>query len=500
MTTTLGIDVGTQSLKALLLGPSGETLATASAPLAVLPDLPAGHSEQHPADWLVALRACAAELRQQQPAAWRAVEALGVSGQQHGLVVLDERGEVVRPAKLWNDVSSAPQCDAIVKDLGGRDKLFAATGNWLPPGFTGGKLRWLRDHEPANFARVRAVLLPHDYVNYWLTGRRSMEHGDASGTGFFDVRRRCFAPQVCDAIAPGLRDWLPPLLEPGEPAGTLRPAAAKELGLREAIPVAPGGGDNMMAAIGSGAVRPGIAVLSLGTSGTVFACAPAPVCDPQGEIAAFCDSTGRWLPLGCTMNATVSSELTRTALGRSLLRMEQEATAVPAGADGLLCVPFFTGERSPDLPHGKGAFVGLTPRSFTPGHLQRAAIEGATFALARLLDRLEALGVPIGEVRLTGGGSQSELWRQIAAAVLGRRTRAGVSPDAAALGAAVQARWTLRRLRDARATIETCVDELRLDAALRDLPSDAAWQATYQQRRAVYDEVVTALAPVFERI
>ncbi len=497
MATHLGIDVGTQSVKALLLDDERGVVATAAREVALIAGLPPGHSEQHPRDWLVATRAALAELRAAQPQAWAGVASIGVSGQQHGFVPLDAAGEVIRPAKLWNDVSTAAECAAIVAALGGRERLFGLTGNGLPPGFTAGKIRWLATHEPANFARLRRVVLPHDYVNHWLTGEATCEAGDASGTGFFDVRTRTFSPAVLAAVAPGLDGMLPRMIGAGEPAGTLRRALATELGLPVTTLVAAGGGDNMMAAIGAGAVEPGIAVLSLGTSGTVFACADRPVCDPRGEIAAFCDSTGRWLPLGCTMNATVSTETTRTLLGMSLTDLEREATAAAPGAAGVLCLPFFTGERTPDLPAATGAFLGLTPGNATRANVARAAMEGATFALAGLLDRLVELGMSLRELRLTGGGSRSALWCRIVAAATGRDVRLGIHPDAAALGAALQASWTLRRRRDASASIAQVVGGFAIGGAGETLAPDPAWQAIYAARRRSYAAAVEALTPTF---
>ncbi|MEZ5964706.1 MAG: xylulokinase [Planctomycetota bacterium] len=497
MSTFLGFDVGTQSVKALLLDDARGVLGTAADPLTTIAGLPPGHSEQDPATWIAAMVGAARRLAEADPVAFAAVAAIGVSGQQHGLVPLDADRRVIRPAKLWNDVSSAAQCAAIEREVGGAGALMALTGNRLPPGFTAGKIRWLREMEPANFARLRHVLLPHDYANLWLTGELRGEAGDASGTGLFDVRRRRFVAAVLDATAPGLADMLPPLVEAGQPVGTLRAAVAAELGLGPGILVAHGGGDNMMAAIGAGAVEPGIAVVSLGTSGTVFACAEQPVCDPAGEIAAFCDSTGRWLPLGCTMNATVSTELTRSLLGQSLTAMETEAAAAPPGAGGVLCLPFFTGERTPNLPQATGGLLGLTPGNMTRGHVARAAMEGATFALTGLLRRLGELGLPLRELRLTGGGSNSDLWCRIVAAAGGHEVRTGVHPDAAALGAAVQACWTWRRQERPSTTVADVLREVPVLAEGSRIAPDREWQAVYAERQAAYAVAVSALGPHF---
>ena len=500
VTLFLGVDVGTQSLKTLILDPEKGVVASVAEPLATIGGLPPGHSEQDPAAWLTAFQTCVAKLRRYSAEHWARVRAIGVSGQQHGLVPLDARGDVIRPCKLWNDVASAPQCDAIARELGGPQRLFELTGNWLPPGFTGGKVRWLREVEPENFARLRQVLLPHDWLNLWLTGNAAMEAGDASGTGFFDPRTRRFVPEVMAQIAPDLARMLPPLIAAGDPMGTVGIDASRELGIPEGTIVATGSGDNMMAALGCGAVRPGVAVLSLGTSGTVFAFSERPVVDPAGEIAAFCDATGHWLPLGCTMNATVASELTRKAFGVALQELEGVAAGAPAGSDGLLCLPFFTGERSPNLPAGRGCFVGLTPANFTRAHLLRAAIEGATFGIARLADRLAALGTELREVRLTGGGSQSPLWRKVVASALGRSVSTGLHPDAAALGAAVHAYWTYRKRRQPRLTAADAVRDLALDRELQTVDPDPDWQRVYADRRRAYETAVTALTPAFPRL
>jgi D-xylulose kinase len=492
----LGIDLGTQSLKALLLDPERGIAGVAAAPLELRPDLPSGHSEQDPADWLDALRLASAQVLRESGAEPGAIEGIGVSGQQHGLVALDASHRVIRPAKLWNDVSCAPQCEAIKRELGAQ-RLFALTGNHLPPGFTGGKVRWLAEHEPQHHARLALVLLPHDWLNLYLTGEACCEAGDASGTGFFDVTARAFVPEVMAAISPRLAACMPPLRAPGTGAGLLRAGAARELGLRAGCLVSAGSGDNMMAALGAGAVRSGIVVLSLGTSGTVFAYADRPVVDPQGEIAAFCDSTGGWLPLGCTMNATVATELARKALALSLAEFEATAAQAPPGARGALCLPFFTGERSPDLPAASGAMLGLTPASFTPACLARAAIEGATFAGARLLDRLVALGAKLEELRLTGGGSHSALWQQIVADACGRPVAIGVAPDAAALGAAIHACWTHRRQAEPGYTAADCVRDLGLDAGLTVREPEPGAVEVYRERRIAYQRAVDALTPVF---
>ncbi len=499
MTAFLGLDIGTQGVKVLLLDPERGPLDVAARPLTTLEGLPQGHSEQHPADWIDAVRGALADLRARAPADFRRIAAIGVSGQQHGLVALDAGHDVIRPAMLWNDVRCAAECREIVASLGGAAGMFASTGlASLPPGFTAGKLRWLFRHEPASFARLRHVLLPHDYVDLWLTGRLTAEAGDASGTGMLDVRARRYHDAACEAVAPGARGLLAPLCGAGDAIGTLRDELACELDLPHGVLVAAGGGDNMMAAIGAGAVEPGVAAMSLGTSGTIFAFADQPICDSDGEIAPFCDSTGHWLPLGCTMNATVATEAARALFGRDLGVFETEVARVPVGCDGVACVPFFTGERSPDLPTATASFHGLGPRNTTAAHLERAAMEGATFALARLLDRLRDLGMVTRELRLTGGGSRSATWRRIVAAACDATVRVGIHPDAAALGAAIQAGWTWRRDRGEHAlTLAAHRRSLKLDDALGELVPSPDEVEAYCGIRAHWQHVVDAVTTTF---
>ena len=434
MPLVAGIDLGTQSLKAVILdAETGDIKGEASRPIPMVEGLPPGHSEQDPAEWVAALRGAMPEAIGRAGCSGEDVAALAVSGQQHGFVPLDQDDRVIRPAKLWNDMSTADQAARIVERVGGADAYRAITGNALPPGFTASKILWLMEQEPERFARLHTVLLPHDYLNWYLTGRRAMEAGDASGTGLFELRKRAFSPTIVNAIHIELGEKLPELVLPGALIGTVREDIAGELGLSSRTQVAAGGGDNMMGAIGTGNVVEGRLTVSLGTSGTVFAYSATPIVDPRGEVAAFCDSTGGYLPLGCTQNVTVATEAVRDLLGLSLAELETAAAQVPPGCNGLVFLPFLTGERTPDLPAGKGVFYGLDHTNMTPGHLARAAMEGATFGLFHLCDRLRELGVLAHQVRLTGGGANSATWRQIVADVFGYETCMPVPAQGAAL-------------------------------------------------------------------
>ncbi|QDU68512.1 xylulokinase [Engelhardtia mirabilis] len=435
---TIGIDVGTQGTKGLVLNlASGEVLVRASASYGLIEGLAPGAAEQHPDTWLKATQVVVARLLESVDPG--RIVGIGVSGQQHGFVPLDARGEVIRPAKLWCDTATTVEAR----------ELSERFGHHLPVGYTASKILWLARHEPEHFARLAHVLLPHDWINFQLTGRMTMEAGDASGTGLFDPRERRFASQALEALGElcesrsSIADLLPPLIGPSDLAGEVDRRGARTFGLEPGVPVSAGGGDNMMSAIGSGATRPGIVVASLGTSGTVFTHATEPIVDPEGLIAPFCDSTGGWLPLLCVMNATGVTEEVRTAFGydgaEGLARITREAERVPIGCDGVTFLPYLAGERVPDLPHARGSLLGLRPGSLRPGVLFRAALEGTSLNLAWGVERMRALGVPVDTVRLVGGGANSPLWRQILADVLDAPVTALAEPESAALGAAIQA-------------------------------------------------------------
>ena len=478
-TLFLGFDVGTQSTKALVVDAERhEVIHRSSHAHALIDGLPAGHQEQHPQQWLDAVVAAGRDALAQVDAS--RIVGIGVSGQQHGCVVLDQRGEVVRPAKLWCDTATAVEARELSERL----------GTAVPTGFTASKLLWLLRHEPANWARVAHVLLPHDFVNYWMTGERSMEFGDASGTGFFDAGSRTFDRRAMAAIDARLSTMLPPLRAPGALAGRLTAAAAARLGLRPGIPVSTGGGDNMMAAIGSGATRAGVVVASLGTSGTIFTRTESPVVDPRGLIAPFCSSDGAWLPLLCVMNLTGVTEEVKALTGLDHAALTAAAAVVEPGAAGLVWLPFLLGERVPDLPQVTGTLLGVRPGSLRPGSLYRAALEGTACNLACGLERLRRLGLVVDEVRLVGGAAQNPLWVQILANVFDVPVRRLRELESAALGAALQAVWAVARAAgDAELTMDAVAapfvqlgDWVRPEAKFR--PAYAALLLRYREQLA----------------
>jgi xylulokinase len=433
----LGIDCGTQSTKALLLdGDTGETVAVGRADHDLVSRTD-GTREQEPAWWLAAASAAVREALALVPGL--EVSGIGVSGQQHGLVALDAHDAPVRPAKLWNDTSTAADCRALTERMGGEAAVHAATGNVFLSGYTAPKVEWLRRVEPAAYRASARFCLPHDYLNLWLTGEFATEAGDASGTAYVDVRARAYAPAVLAAIDPD-RDWaaaLPPIRPPDVPIGTLRPAVAAELGLPAGIPVSIGGGDNMCAAIGVGAVRPGPAVMSLGTSGTVFGYAATPAIDPLREVSAFCDSTGGWLPLACVLNCTLPLEWVRGLFALDRARFDALVATVPVGADGLRFLPWLDGERTPNVPAAAAELTGLRT-GHGPAHLARAVVEGVTAGLAHALRAFERTGVSAGTILLVGGGARSDPWAQLIADWLRLPIERPAAAEAVARGAAIQ--------------------------------------------------------------
>jgi xylulokinase len=297
----------------------------------------------------------------------------------------------------------------------------------------------MKRHEPENFARIRHVALPHDYLNWYLTGNLVMEFGDASGTALLDVRKKQWCQPLVDFIDPGLMQALPTVGSSRTSVGRLRPELASRWGLKNSVAISMGGGDNMMGAIGTGNVEAGKVTASLGTSGTIYARANQPVIDPSGEIAAFCDSTDGWLPLLCTMNVTVATEAVRAMFGLDHAGLERAVSAAPPGADGLLFLPYLQGERTPNLPKGSGVLHGMTTSNMTPAHIARATMEGVTLGLAYGLQQLRTLGLTPTEIRLTGGGSKSAVWRQMCADIFGCPVTTLHHAEGAALGGAIQA-------------------------------------------------------------
>ncbi|HYO24785.1 MAG TPA: xylulokinase, partial [Lacipirellulaceae bacterium] len=450
MSICLGIDVGTSGVKCLAIGPDGRILAAASSAYPCAHPKPLW-SEQDPDDWWTGTVKVIRAVVKQAKLKGADVAAIGLSGQMHGSVFLDKAGKVVRPALLWNDQRTAAECDEIERRAGGRERLIEMVANPALTGFTAPKILWLRNHEPRNFARTVKVLLPKDDVRRRLTGEFATDVSDASGTLLLDVVNRRWSKPLLETLDldAGL---LPTCYESEDVTGTLSPEAARLLGLSPSCKVVGGAGDCAAGAVGNGIVTPGLLNTSIGTSGVVFVHSDQPQFDPQGRLHTFCHAVrGRWHMMGVILSAGGSlqwfqdafySTPTKNGARRATIpfsKLAEEAAATPTGAEGLQFLPYLAGERTPHLdPAARGALVGLT-LAHTRGHVVRAIMEGVTFALRDSLALMEGLGVPVKQIRTSGGGSKNPFWRQMQADVFARPVAAMAADEGAAYGAALLA-------------------------------------------------------------
>jgi xylulokinase len=492
MQTICGIDLGTQSCKLVVYDYQKKSIiAQSQTPV----DIIAQHdgTREQKAEWYdSAVKDCFSKIDAKVK---KTIAAIGVSGQQHGFVPLDEKGKPVYNVKLWCDTSTTAECEQLTKAAGGEKKLIEKAGLPMRPGYTAPKVLWLKNHKSGAFAKLRHVLLPHNYINYLLTGEYWAEYGDASGTALFDVRERKWSSAICKLISPDLEKYLPPLTTSDQPAGKVSKAAAALYGINEGVLVSSGGGDNMMSAIGTGAVRDGLLTMSLGTSGTLFGFSKTPVIDPTGNLAAFCSSTGGWLPLLCTMNCTVASEEFRKLLGFEVKEFDAIAGKAPIGSCGITVLPFFNGERTPNLPNGRASVNGMTVGNFSMENLTRATLESAIFGMRIGLDGFKALGFKPKEIHLTGGGSKSPLWQNIAANVMNVPIRIPVGSEAAAMGSAIQALWCLEKSEGKKSSIEDLTDQhVKLGSTVS--PNRKSVDE-YNKAYEVYSKYLGALSPLY---
>ena len=486
----LGIDSGTQGTKVIVFSTTQKKVISEGYATHNLIENDEGKKEQEPSWWIAASTSAITKALEGVGSS-KDVKAIGVSGQQHGMTPLDAEGHVIRPAKLWCDTETVTQCEEITQKLGGPEKVVEIIGNSIAAGFTASKILWIKQNEPENYLRLDKVLLPHDYINYWLTGEKKTECGDASGTAYFDVKNRTWAPSILQAIDDSgkLNSCLPELIDSQDPIGTITLEIAKQFQLSPDVIVSSGGGDNMMAAIGTGNVFPGVVTTSLGTSGTIYSCADKPIIDPKGELAAFCSSSGHWLPLVCTMNVTVSTELTRTLLGLNIEDMNQKAASAPLGSEGLTLLPYFNGERTPALPNAKAVLYGITGVNYNSENLCRSAMEGATLGLRYGLDVLRQRGIETHEIRLVGGGAKSALWRQMVADTFDCTVVCPESSEAGAMGAALQAMWCYRNIKEGDTSFEGITQEfVSMDESTRT----DQYREIYQQYLEL-NEIMTPL-------
>ena len=440
MALLLGIDISTTGAKALLIDDEGRVLSSATTPLTLSTPHPLW-SEQAPQDWWNATTSSVMQALAAADVSGESVAAIGLTGQMHGLVLLDDEGNVLRPAILWNDQRCGIECDEIRARVS-RERLVQITGNDALTGFTAPKILWVEKNEPEIYSRTRHILLPKDYIRYKLTGALAMDKADGSGTMLFDIRKRTWSQDILNAlnISAG---WLPPTFEGHEITGDVTAEAAAATGLRRGTPVVAGGGDQSAQAIGVGVVRPGSIAVTLGTSGVVFAATESPLIEPQGRLHAFCHAVaGRWHLMGVMLSAAGSLQWYRDQLAcdQTFEQLVSEASGTPAGSDGLIFLPYLSGERTPHPdPLARAAWIGLTVRH-TQAHLTRAVLEGVAFGVKDMFCLMRDVGLgPIEQVRLSGGGAKSPLWRQILADTLEAELVTVNTTEGAAFGAALLA-------------------------------------------------------------
>ena len=429
MSLYVGVDLGTQSLKVLVYDADKRAIISRASHPCAAPLTPRpGAAEQAPADWWQAFESAMHAALGKNEVDLGRIRAIGVSGQQHGMVALDKTGQVIRPAKLWCDVEAAEEAGI----------LSSQAQRHIPAGFTAPKLLWLKNNEPENFRRMQRLCLPHDWLNWRLTGNWVTDHGDASGNGLYDPNSQAIDEQLARFLDADLAKKLPPIEDCQAWHGRLQAEIARTLGLSENVKVSIGSGDNMMSAIGAGAIQPGQVVASLGTSGTLFGVSTKPVTLPDSDLAPFRDATGNHLPLYCLQNCSSAIEEVRQSAQRSLEDLTAEAANLEP-ASGPLFLPYLTGERSPDWPHASGVLFGIRPSKLQPAALFRAAMEGVSYGLYRGAQQMYQAGLDITDLRVVGGGAQNPLWCQILADLFQVPVMRPIETEAAALGAALQA-------------------------------------------------------------
>lgn len=488
----LGLDVSTTGAKALLADSEGNVISSVTNPLRLLTPHPLW-SEQHPAEWWEGMRASIRQVLAQSGVTGSDIAAIGLTGQMHGLVLLDAGGDVLRPAILWNDQRTGDQCDAIRARVG-RERLIELTGNDALTGFTAPKILWVQEHEPEVYSRIAHILLPKDYIRYCLSGEYGVDVAGGSGTILFDLQKRTWSPEMLAAldIPPA---WLPPTYEGPAVSGTVSPTAAEQTGLLAGTPVVGGGGDQAAQAVGVGAVESGIIALTLGTSGVVFAPTDAPLIQPEGRLHAFCHAVpGKWHFMGVMLSAAGSLQWYRdtTAPGEEFGALVAEAEGVPPGSEGLLFLPYLTGERTPHPdPLARGAWVGLTVRHGRP-HLTRSVLEGVAFGIKDSFTLIQDAGLGrIDQVRISGGGAKSALWRQIMADVLGVELVTVNTTEGAAFGAALLAAVGVGLFAGVE---EACRATIKITGSTGPGAHQAAYQPYYERYRALYPALAAEFA------
>lgn len=467
----IGVDCGTQGTKVLVCDSNtGHVIGSGYSKHELISNQ-YGRREQHVTWWTDAfIQAYEQAIKGIDK---KQIKGIGISGQQHGMVLLDDTDTPIYPAKLWCDTETITENEEIIEYFGGEQKLIEKIGIMLQTGYTASKILWMQKNHPALFKQIDKILLPHDYLNYWLTGNFVSEFGDTSGTGYLNVHTKSYDKDIFKYIAPTLsiQKNLPRLINAQEIVGKLKPDIADLLGLPADTIVSSGGGDNMMGAIGTGNIQSGIVTMSLGTSGTVYAYTDKPLNSKYDVLANFCSSSNGWLPLICTMNVTSSTSLVQHLFELDIAAFTDALVKSNIGADGVIVLPFFNGERVPSLPDATGSILGLSTDNFTQFNLIRATTEAATFTLKYGLDIFIKEGIRPTEIRLIGGGAKNPVWRQIVADIMNVPVVCPIEPEAAALGGAIQAYWAYAQLSGLSLSLQTiCEKWIALDDSTRLQP------------------------------
>jgi xylulokinase len=491
----LGIDVSTTSAKALIINTQGEVLSSASSPLKLSTPRPLW-SEQNPNDWWKGVKQSIHQALKKSGVKGNEIKSIGMTGQMHGLVMLDENGEVLRPAILWNDQRTARQCDEIRTKVG-KERLIQICGNDALTGFTAPKILWVQQNEPEIFAKTKHILLPKDFIRYKLTGEFAVDRAGGSGTILFDLAKRNWSDELRQILEIP-KEWLPPTYEGPEITGYVNSIAAEETSLVENIPVVGGGGDQAAQATGVGAVTPGIIALTLGTSGVVFASTESPLIEPEGRLHAFCHAVpGHWHFMGVMLSAAGSLQWYRDtfAPNTSFDELVNEAEHISPGSEGLIFLPYLTGERTPHPdPEARGAWIGLTVRH-SRSHLTRAVLEGVAFGIKDSFTLIQEAGLgDITQVRISGGGAKSKVWRQIMADVLSSELVTVNTTEGAAYGAALLAGVGVHVY---DSVPQACEATIQITGSTT--PSDAK-RSEYDEYYKLYREMYPALKSEFKDI
>ncbi|RKF20080.1 xylulokinase [Alginatibacterium sediminis] len=480
----IGIDCGTQGTKAIVWDPKRGVLGRSYHSYGIIQD-GSGKQEQHPHWWFDATRAAISAALADSKVDGLDIKALSISGQQHGLVVLDKHSKVIRPAKLWCDTQTTDALTRFEQQLL-PNRFVDLIGIQVPVAFTIAKLAWLKENEPTNFNQISKILLPHDYLNYMFTGQYKCEAGDASGTGYFDTRSKHWNTEVLKVLGLPSSCELPELIESHQAHGQIKPTLAASLGLNPKLIIGSGGGDNMMAAIGSANVVPGMLTLSLGTSGTAYTFSNEQVSSANfPDINAFCSSNNAYLPLISTMNVTSATSKMNQLLDSSLTTFETNLRTTPIGSKGLVVFPYFIGARLPNLPKANGSIMGINDQNLNSACLQRATVEAICFNLWHGIQLLIKSGLCISRATVIGGGANSAAWRQMVADICNLEVVSPLETELGALGAAIQACWCSRLLQSEQVSLQDlCEQAVQLDPSKNAKPiheNVEMYKGLYQQ-------------------